>query len=217
MVAMILAAGRGERLRPVTDHVPKALVEVAGEKLIDRHLHMLASAGIGTVVINLGWLGEQIVTHVGSGSRYKLHVVYSPEYDQALETGGGICRALPLLGNGPFWVVNADILTDMVLPAEPLADDLLGELLLVPTPPHKPGGDFGLAGGKVINIAEPPLTFSGVARYRAAFFADAARGRFSIAPMLRQAAGAGRLGGRLYEGRWEDVGTPERLARLNAR
>jgi len=217
MPAMILAAGRGERLRPVTDEVPKAMVEVRGEKLIDRHLHMLAGAGIETVIINLGWLGEQIVDHVESGERFGVRVVYSPEYDHVLETGGGIVRALPMLGSDPFWVVNADIYTDFELPDRELADDLLAELVLVPTPAHKARGDFELADGRTANSEQPTLTYSGIARYRPGFFADAGGGRFSVAPMLREAADAGTLGGTLHEGTWEDVGTPERLAILNRR
>jgi MurNAc alpha-1-phosphate uridylyltransferase len=217
MPAMILAAGRGERLRPVTDETPKAMVEVGGEKLVDRHLAMLARGGIENVVINLGWLGEQIVDHVESGDQFGLRVVYSPEYDNVLETGGGIVRALPMLGSEPFWVVNADIFTDFDLPDDSLADDLLAELVLVPTPAHKSRGDFDLVDGRTRNSDDPSLTYSGIARYRREFFANAGEGRFSVAPLLRDAADAGTLGGRLYEGTWEDVGTPERLELLNRR
>jgi MurNAc alpha-1-phosphate uridylyltransferase len=212
---MILAAGRGERLRPVTDEVPKAMVEVKGEKLIDRHLRMLAIAGIDTVVVNLGWLGNQIMEHVGSGSRFGINVVYSPEYDNVLETGGGICRALPILGDAPFWVVNADIYTDFVVPDDRLPGDADARLVLVPTPAHKSHGDFDLIDGRVRNGDLPKLTYSGIAQYRPGFFAVAATGRFSVAPMLRRSADEGKLVGTLYEGTWEDVGTPERLADLN--
>lgn len=215
MIAMILAAGRGERLRPLTDEVPKAMMQVRGEKLIDRHLRMLARAGVQTVVINLGWLGEAIAAHVGSGARFGVHVIYSPEYDNVLETGGGICRALPVLGQKPFWVVNADVYTDMSLPAGALDRQLQGELVLVPTPAHKQHGDFDLVQGRTSNAENPACTFSGIARYRPQFFTDAAQGRFSIAPMLRKAASDGVLGGILYEGLWEDVGTPQRLEWLN--
>jgi MurNAc alpha-1-phosphate uridylyltransferase len=217
MAAMILAAGRGERLRPLTDTVPKAMVEVRGEALVDRHLRMLAAAGVRNVVVNLGWLGEQIVNHVGSGEQHGLSVVYSPEYDQVLETGGGICRALPMLGGEWFWVVNADIHTDLELPGDDLADGLDAELILVPTPAHKENDDFLLVDGRVRNGKGPGYTYAGVARYRPAFFAAAPEGRFSVVPMLRAAADAGRLGGRLFEGSWHDVGTPQRLADLNRR
>jgi len=217
MTAMILAAGRGERLRPVTDTTPKALIEVQGECLIDRHLRMLAAADVNTVVINLGWLGEQIVTHVGSGQQFGLQVVYSPEYDNVLETGGGIRRALPTLGDSPFWVVNADIFTDMTLPKIDLCDDEQGHLVLIPTPAYKFNGDFDLLDGKIARVSEPALTFSGVARYRPEFFAGSTDGRYSLAPMLFAAAADGRLGGSVYTGVWEDVGTPERLNRLNNR
>lgn len=212
---MILAAGRGERLRPVTDDTPKALVEVRGQALIDRHLAMFAAAGIDVVVVNLGWLGERILEHVGSGERFGVRVVFSPEYDHVLETGGGIRRALPLLGEAPFWVVNADIHTDFRLPDIPLDDAVSAELVLVPTPPHKPRGDFDLVDGRVRNGTEPALTFSGIARYRPAFFAGTEAGRFSVAPLLRAAADAGVLGGRRYDGAWADVGTPARLDALN--
>lgn len=215
MNAMILAAGRGERLRPITNTLPKAMVEVRGEKLIDRHLRMLAGAGIETVVINLGWLGEQIADHVGSGEQYGVHVVYSPEYDCVLETGGGIVRALPILGNDSFWVVNADIYTDFKIPDTALAESLDAELILVDTPAHKINGDFDLKAGKIVNGLDRPLTYSGIARYRASFFAGIEVECFSVVPMLRNATEAGRLGGTHYTGLWHDVGSPERLEALN--
>jgi MurNAc alpha-1-phosphate uridylyltransferase len=217
MTAMILAAGRGERLRPLTDTTPKALIKVQGERLIDRHLQMLAEAGVKTVVINLGWLGEQIVEHVGSGQQFGLQVVYSPEYDNVLETGGGIHRALPTLGNAPFWVVNADIYTEMTLPEIEFKDGEQGHLVLVPMPAYKTKGDFDLLDGKVAKVSEPSLMFGCVAHYRPEFFAGSKDGRYSLAPLLFAAAAEGRLGGSIYAGVWEDVGTPERLHRLNNR
>lgn len=216
MNAMLLAAGRGERMRPLTETTPKPLLEVAGRSLIEYHLQALADAGVATVVINLGWLGDQIRERIGSGRRYGVRVAYSPEGDDILETGGGIQRALPLLGDDPFLVVNADIYTDMPLP-QSLANDCLGHLQLVPVPAHRPHGDFDLVDGKVRNAATPAWTFSGVALYRPALFAECEPGRFPLAPLLREAADAGQLSGGVYEGLWEDVGTPERLADLNAR
>ncbi len=214
---MILAAGRGERLRPVTDNRPKSLVEVAGVSLLERHLRMLANAGVTTVVINLGWHGEQIVEQIGCGSEFGLQVVYSPEYEQVLETGGGIQRALPLLGRQPFWVVNADVYTDFQVPPADLGCGHLANLVLVPTPPYKARDDFALVHGKVRNTGEPSYTFSGIACYAPAFFAGAAAGRYPLAPMLRQAADKEQLAGTLYEGVWEDVGTPQRLKSVNER
>ena len=216
MIAMILAAGRGERLRPITDSVPKALVEVRGESLLERHLRAVRAAGVDTVVINLGWLGDQIVERVGSGSDYGLNVIYSPEGNDILETGGGIHRALPVLGDEPFLVVNADIYTDMPLHAAVLGDDDVGHLVLVPTPADKCGGDFDLIDKLARNGDIPDLTFSGIATYRPEFFADCEPGRFSVVPMLRAAADAGCLRGDVYAGRWSDVGTPQTLAELNA-
>ncbi len=216
MIAMILAAGRGERMRPITDSQPKALLDVDGQSLLERHLDSLKAAGIDTVVINLGWLGEQIVDRVGSGQRYGLSVVYSPEGENILETGGGIRRALPLLGKVPFLVVNADVFTDMPLPTT-LDDDADGHLVLVPKPAHKKRADFDLVGGRIANSETPSLTFSGIALYRPGFFANCAPGRFPLAPMLRSAAEASRLSGSVYDGAWEDVGTPQRLEELNRR
>jgi len=215
MIAMILAAGRGERLRPITDEVPKALVEVRGRSLLERHLDNVRAAGIDSVVINLGWLAEKIAERVGSGRAFGLNVIYSPEGENILETGGGIHRALPLLGREPFVVINADVLTDMPLPPAGLRESDVAHLVLVPTPAHKERGDFDLDDGRVVDNARPALTFSGVGVYRPAFFDGCEAGRFPLAPMLKAAARAGRLGGSLYEGLWEDVGTPERLAELN--
>ena len=215
MKAMILAAGRGERLRPITDRTPKPLVEVGGVSLLERHLRNLAASGVKHVVINLGWLGEQIVERVGSGAAFDLQVSYSPEYDEILDTGGGIRRALPLLGDDPFWVINGDILTDFALTVPALADDCDAHLVLVTNPAHKPIGDFDLIDGRILNAERPSYTYSGIACYRPAFFAGSAVERFSVVPLLRAAADRGRLSGQLYEGFWADVGTPERLAELD--
>jgi N-acetyl-alpha-D-muramate 1-phosphate uridylyltransferase len=215
MIAMILAAGRGERMRPITDTVPKALLQVRGETLLERHLRALHGMGAGSVVINLGWLGDSIVDRIGSGADYGLDVIYSPEGEHVLETGGGIHRALPLLGDDPFLVINADVYTDMPLPRAELRETDLGHLVLVPSPPHRRSGDFELVDGRVRNGDPPDLTFSGVAVYRPALFAGQDAGRFPLTPLLRSAADADRLGGSVYAGLWEDVGTPKRLAELN--
>ncbi len=212
---MILAAGRGERLRPLTDVVPKALIEVHGRSLLEHHLDRLRDAGIKDVVINLGWLGEKIVERVGSGSRYGLNVVYSPEGDNILETGGGIFRALPMRGEDSFLVAIGGTYTDMTVPEIELPTELLGHLVLVPTPDYREAGDFDLQDGLVRNGETRSLTFSGLAMYRPEFFADCEDGRFPLAPMLRDAADAGQLGGSLFEGLWADVGTQQRLDAVN--
>jgi MurNAc alpha-1-phosphate uridylyltransferase len=216
MKAMILAAGRGERLRPLTDEIPKPLIEVGGQSLLERHLDNVRSAGIETVVINLGWLGDKIVEHVGSGKRYGLEVIYSQEGNNILETGGGIHKALPMLGSEPFLVVNADIYTDMPVPDVSLENEHLGHLMMVPTPGYRDRGDFNIEEGLIRNGTDAALTFSGVAIYRPDFFDGCDAGRFSIAPMLREAADRGQLSGSLYEGLWADAGTPDRLAALQA-
>ena len=216
MIAMILAAGRGERLRPLTESVPKSLIEVKGQALLERHLESLARSGVDTVVINLGWLGEQITERIGSGEEFGLNVIYSQEGDDILETGGGIHRALPVLGADPFLVINADIYTDMPLPDVQLGDDDMVHLVCVPVPEDKAAGDFAIVGDRIRNEGEPMLTFSGVSIYRPEFFADCTPGRFSVVPMLRAAADADRISGSVYRGLWRDVGTPQRLAELNA-
>jgi len=214
MRAMILAAGRGERLRPLTDEIPKSLVEVRGKSLLERHLEHVRSAGIRTVVINLGWLGDKIVERIGSGSRYGLEVIYSQEGEDILETGGGIHKALPRLGADSFLVVNADIYTDMPVPNVQLGDGHLGHLVMVPTPDYRDHGDFDIENGLIRNSDKAVYTFSGVAIYRPEFFDGCEAGRFPLAPLLREAADRGRLSGSLYEGTWADVGTLERLAAL---
>jgi len=215
---MLLAAGRGERLRPITDTVPKPLVEVAGKPLIVRHLEALARAGIRDVVVNLSWLGGKIRATLGDGSRYGVRISYSEEGPVPLETGGGIHRALPLLGPDPFLVVNADVWTDMdfsrVLTLEEGVD---ARLLLAPNPPHHPRGDFGLEGDFVVEREADRFTYTGMGVYRPALFAGCAPGRFPLLPLLRRAIAARRLRGEVYRGEWLDIGSPERLAWLDAR
>lgn len=217
MIVMLLAAGRGERLRPITATTPKALVEVGGQSLIERHLMALSAAGITNVVINLGWLGEQIAERLGSGRAYGLSITYSPEGDDILETGGGIVRALPLLGDRSFAVVNADVFTDMPLPPPLPAAGETGHLVMVPRPAYRARGDFDVVDGKLANSDAPAFTFSGIASYRPEFFRDLKPGRFPLAPILSEAAGKRLLGASVYRGLWEDVGTPERLDALNRR
>lgn len=216
--AMLLAAGRGERLRPITDTVPKPLVTVAGKPLIAYHLEALARAGIRDVVINLSWLGEKIRTALGDGARYGMHIAYSDEGPVPLETGGGIHRALPLLGPEPFLVVNADVWTDMDFSrALTLDSDADAWLLLAPNPPHHPRGDFGLSGDFVVESEADRFTYTGIGVYRPQFFAGCAAGKFPLLPLLKRAIAARRLRGEVYRGEWLDIGSPERLAWLDAR
>jgi N-acetyl-alpha-D-muramate 1-phosphate uridylyltransferase len=215
---MLLAAGRGERLRPITDTLPKPLVAVAGKPLIVYHLEALARAEIRSVVINLSWLGEKIRATLGDGGRYGVRIAYSEEGPVPLETGGGIHRALPLLGPDPFLVVNSDVWTDMdfsrVLTLEEGAD---ARLLLAPNPPHHPRGDFGLEGDFVVEREADRFTYSGIGMYRPELFAGCAPGKFPLLPLLERAIAARRLRGQVYRGEWLDIGSPERLAWLDAR
>jgi len=214
---MILAAGRGERMRPLTLVQPKPLLEVGGVPLIVHHLRALAGAGFADVVVNLSWLGEQIRTALGDGSRFGLRLHYSEEGPEPLETGGGIFHALPLLGAGPFLVLNGDIWTDLDWGGlrERLAPGDLAHLVLVPNPAHNPAGDFVLRSGRILETPGERRTFSGVGVYRAELFAGCSDGAFKLAPLLRAAARDGRVSGELHEGRWLDIGTPERLAELD--
>ncbi|WP_114277941.1 N-acetylmuramate alpha-1-phosphate uridylyltransferase MurU [Thioalbus denitrificans] len=215
MRAMILAAGRGERMRPLTDTIPKPLLPLAGRPLIEYHLRALAAAGVREVVINHAHLGHRLEDALGDGSRWGLAIAWSPE-GEALETGGGIFRALPLLGEAPFIVVNGDVWSDFDfsgLPAEPAG---LAHLVLVDNPAHHPAGDFVLADGRVREGDGPRLTFSGIGVYRPALFAGCAPGRFPLGPLLRTAMARDEVSGEHYRGRWVDVGTPERLAALEA-
>ncbi len=216
MVVMILAAGRGERMRPLTDTTPKPLLPVGGRPLIEWHLQALAEAGFRDVVINHAWLGAQIEQRLGNGERFGLRIRYSPEPAGALETAGGIVNALPLLGDGPFVVINGDIWTDYPLAQLPrsLGEDL-AHLVLVDNPPQHPQGDFVLQEGRVVADAEPCLTFSGIGVYAPQLFAGLEPGVRPLAPLLRAAMGEQRVGGEHYRGRWFDIGTPERLAELD--
>lgn len=216
MKAMILAAGRGERMRPLTDHTPKPLLRVAGQTLIEHHIRALAQAGIRELVINHAHLGEQLEAVLGDGRTLGVRIAWSPEPPGALETGGGILKALPLLGQEAFVAVNADIWTDFdfaTLPAQPAG---LAHLVLVANPAHNRAGDFALNGGRIVSDGKPRYTFSGIGLYRPELFAGCGPGAFPLAPLLRRAMDAGKISGELYAGTWFDIGTPERLAAVNA-
>ena len=204
---MILAAGRGERLRPYTDTCPKPLLEVGGKALIDYHLEALAAAGILQVVINVSWLSEAIEAAVGDGSRFGLEVVYSRE-PEALEAAGGIVQALQYLDDH-FIVVNADIYTDYAF-EKLLAVKANAYLVLVENPDFHPQGDFAIKSGYLSNDVKGRYTFAGIARYHRSFFQGQVTGKQSLAPLLRQAADEKALKGELYTGNWTDVGTVER-------
>ncbi len=214
MKAMILAAGRGERMRPLTDVTPKPLLAVRGTPLLDRLIAQLVGAGFGDIVINVAHLGHRIREHLGSGARFHANIAYSEEGPTSLETGGGIRRALPLLGRGPFLVVNGDIYTDFPFGRLPRTLAGRAHLVLVDNPEHHPDGDFGLREGRVVNTA-PRLTFAGIGVYDAALFSDRTDERFPLGPLLREAADRGLVTGERHGGLWTDVGTPERLAALN--
>ncbi|WP_421718020.1 N-acetylmuramate alpha-1-phosphate uridylyltransferase MurU [Algiphilus sp.] len=216
MKAMILAAGRGQRLRPDTDHTPKPLLPIAGKPLITHHLRKLAASGCRDVVINTGWLGAQLPAALGDGAAWGVRIHYSPEGWPALETGGGIRRALPLLGADPFLLINGDVWTDAdyaQLLGRPLAAEDHAHLWLVDNPKGHTAGDFAVVEGRLRNTGSRK-TYSGVALLRPALLAGAPEGGFPLAPWLRKAADANRASAALLPGRWCDVGTPERRAAL---
>ncbi len=212
---MILAAGRGVRMRPLTDRCPKPLLPVAGKSLIEYLLEALARAGLREIVINYAHLGEQIAATLGDGRRYGVHIAYSPELPEGLETGGGIYRALALLDGDPFVVVNGDIWTDYPFERLPRAPRGLAHLVLVDNPAHHPQGDFCLRDGTVASEGRGPLTFSGIGVYRHDLFRDCRAGKFPLAPLLRAAMARGEIHGEHYSGEWWDVGTPQRLQALD--
>jgi N-acetyl-alpha-D-muramate 1-phosphate uridylyltransferase len=197
---MVLAAGRGERMRPITDTLPKPLVPVAGKPLIGYHLERLAKAGFREVVINLSWLGEKIRAALGDGRSYGVAITYTDEGPEPLETGGGIFNALPLLGPDPFLVVNGDTWSDIDYGRLELGDSANGRIVLVANPTHHPRGDFGVEGDVVVDREVDRFTYSGV----------------GVLPLLRRAIAARLLRGEIHQGEWCDVGTPERLATLDA-
>ena len=216
MRAMILAAGKGERMRPLTLHTPKPLIPVAGVPLIEYHLRALARAGFREVVINHAWLGEKIEAHLGDGAQFGLSIKYSRE-TQPLETGGGIFQALKYLGDKPFVVINGDIWTDYDFSELRKSLDGLAHLVLIANPEHNSEGDFSLQQSRVtLPDASDSLTYSGIAVLHPQLFADCAGGAFRLAPLLRQAIREDSVSGEQFNGHWIDVGTQERLAAVEA-
>lgn len=213
MKAMILAAGKGERLRPLTLHTPKPLVMAGGVPLIEYHIRALARAGFDELVINHAWLGEKIEAYLGDGTRLGVRIRYSAE-GEPLETGGGIHRALPLLGEEPFLVVNGDIWTDYDFARLKRPLEGMAHLVLVDNPEHHPQGDFSLANGRIRDDRSAALTYSGIAVLHPSLFEGCTTGAFKLAPLLRNAMAAGQVSGEHHRGRWIDVGTHERLAEV---
>lgn len=214
MKAMILAAGRGERLSPLTDTTPKPLIEVAGKPLIVHHLERLRDAGYTHILINTSWLAEKIQEHLGDGGRYGVHIRYSYEGPEPLETGGGIFKALPELGREPFLVVNGDVYTDFPFETlkHRLKQDDLAHLVMVPNPAHHPRGDFHLTTtGHLRPEGEPKLTYSGIGIYKADFFQGCRAGKFALLPLMQSAMAVEALSGESYAGRWTDIGHADNL------
>jgi N-acetyl-alpha-D-muramate 1-phosphate uridylyltransferase len=217
MKAMILAAGRGERMRPLTDKVPKPLLTAGGEPLIVHLIKALTRTHFADLVINHSYLGHEIERELGDGAKFGVRICYSAEPEEALETGGGIYRALPLLGE-VFLVVNGDVWTDYPFARLRQPPSGLAHVVLVDNPPHHPRGDFAFVDGAISDAqyGEPRLTFAGIGVYRAALFDGCNPGRFSLAPLLRRAIGYHQVSAEHYHGRWMDIGTPERLNALDA-
>lgn len=216
MKAMILAAGRGERMRPLTDHTPKPLLPVAGRPLIEHTINQLVSAGFTEIVINHAHLGQQMEDKLGNGAQLGAKIDYSPEGEQALETAGGIINALPLLGNEPFLVVNGDIATDFPFAELKNIPVDLAHIVLIDNPPHHPQGDFALdISGNVIENDNQRYTFSGIGLYHPDLFSKTPPGKSKLAPLLREAIAAKKATGQHYSGFWMDIGTPERLQELD--
>jgi MurNAc alpha-1-phosphate uridylyltransferase len=211
MRAMILAAGRGERLRPLTDSVPKPLIQVAGKPLIEHLIQALGNAGFREIVINQGHLGAQLPETLGDGSRWNLRIHWSDEQPEALDTGGGIYKALPLLGSSPFLVVNGDVWTDYPFSRLRAVKCDRAHLVMVNNPPQHPQGDFALLNARLKPEGEDKLTFSGIAVYHPRLFDNCDGGKFSVVPLLKNAMVNRLVTGEIYSGRWDDIGTIERL------
>jgi MurNAc alpha-1-phosphate uridylyltransferase len=214
--ALLLAAGRGERMRPLTDAVPKPLLAVGGKALILWHLEKLAAGGVREVAINTSWLGEALRAALGDGSRHGVAIRWFDEGPVPLETAGGIINALATFAGEPFAVVNGDVWTDLPLPPVAPPPGRLAHLVLVPNPPYHPRGDFGVECGELRHDGAVRYTFSGIACYHPALFAGLPPGRRPLKPVLDRAAAAGLVSVEIHRGRWTDVGTPERLAELAA-
>ena len=217
MKAMILAAGHGERMRPLTDHTPKPLLEVGGKALIVWHIENLKKAGFEDIVINIAWLGEQIPVALGDGSKLGVNLYYSDEQQSgALETAGGIIKALPLLGDEPFLVVNGDVWCNFSYSnISPLKDDDLAHLVLVNNPEHNPDGDFSLNDSRLNEAGDNKFTFSGIGYYHPDLFRNFEQGKHPLAPLLREKMRENKVSGELYNGDWRDIGTPNRLKELD--
>ena len=216
MKAMILAAGRGERMRPLTDMIPKPLLPVGGRPLIEWHIKNLAKNGFKEIVINIAHLGHLLPKTLGDGSRWGVDIYYSDEQEEgALESLGGIVKAQPILGDAPFLVVNADIYSDYSFNPNFELGDKLAHLILVPNPPHNIVGDFGLDEALVLNKSDCMYTFSGIGYYNPKIFQDMRATKAPLAPLLRELAEKKELSGELYEGMWHDIGTPQRLKEIN--
>jgi len=229
MKALIFAAGKGERMRPLTNHTPKPLLHVGGKPLIEWHIEKLLACGVQHIVINTSWLAECFEPALGDGSRWNVSLHYSYEGLEPLETGGGMLQALKVIGDETFIAVNGDIWSDVDYSALPRAISGLAHLILVDNPAHNPKGDFALVdSGKVESDGQDKLTFSGIGIYRPALFSDWRKiigdvkgtdetpPRFKLAPLLRHAMHQGLVSGEYHQGRWTDVGTPERLQELNS-
>jgi MurNAc alpha-1-phosphate uridylyltransferase len=212
---MILAAGRGERMRPLTDDAPKPLLEVGGKPLIQYHIENLAAAGVREIVVNLAWQGSKLREAIGDGAKFGVRIAYSDEGEFALETGGGICKALPLLGDDPFIVVSGDIWTRFPFESLRLGGDDVAHLVLVPNPEFHPRGDFGLVETRVTEM-EPKHTYANIGVFAPRFFEGRKPERFALGPLIREWIQRGLVSGELYEGPWHNVGTPQQLAALDA-
>ena len=218
MKAMILAAGEGSRMRPLTNHTPKPLLKVGGKSLIVWQIEKLKQAGFTEIIINIAWLAKQIPAALGNGSQWGVTLHYSNEQDEgALETAGGIVKALPLLGEQPFLVVNADVWCkfDYSSLRHTLKAQDLAHLVMVNNPVHNPTGDFALKQQRLYKVGTPRYTFSGIGLYHPQLFSQLSYGRQALAPLLHQAIGKQQLSGELYQGDWRDIGTPERLQQLD--